>query len=633
MENLYQRLLEFTRDGVHRYTFADGTIRTANQGFVDVLDLDCKPEDVIGKRVADLIEYVEEPGTIRAALEKTGEIHGFEYRFRTLKGDDRWVVHDSFLVTDPEAGEKVVEAITRDITFRKVTEQSLRESEAKYRNLVENARDGICIIRGGKLVYVNQRLAEMTGNAVEDVIGTAFLDYVDPTEVNRATEAYEQMMRDEAETRRLDTLLRGREGQRIDVAINAGVIPYEGGQAALLMIRDVTEERRWQEALRENERIETIRTLARGVAHSFNNIIGVIQGYAVSIADNLLPETRPHQYSKKIADAARHALHLTERLTSVAEVTEGSLRAHVQTVPLGDVVADAVDLVKHAFSDKGIRVEVKGSESMPAVQADRSQLFDALMSVIINASEAMPKGGSVVIDHVERKITRPRVNPAAEGGIFVGLRIRDSGEGMSRDLVRKVFDPFFTTKQDPSAFGLGLTMARTMLVGMGGWIDVRSREGRGTMVRFYMPKVVEAPDPGEDTAGDRRDGTILLADDDENARRIVAEVLEARGYTVLHASNGEETVGLFAENADCIKVAVIDMIMPGTDGQHAMDGILKRKPDARIILTSGFSRDYVRGCFPAGAWAFLQKPYTPNRLVDLIDSLLAKKRVPGSADG
>lgn len=633
MENLYKRLLEFTRDSVHRYTFADGTIQMANQGFVDFLDLDCKPEEVVGKRVGDLIEYVEEPGTIRAALEKKGEIHGFEYRFRTLKGEDRWVVHDSFLTTDPETGEKVVEAITRDITLRKVTEQSLRESEAKYRNLVENARDGICIIQEGKLVYVNQRLAELTGHSVDDVIGTAFLDYVDPVEAARAAEAYEQMLREEAETQRLDTLLRSREGQRIDVAINAGVIPYEGGQAALLMIRDVTEEKRWQEALRENERIETIRTLARGVAHSFNNIIGVIQGYAVSITDNLLPETRPHQYSKRIGDAARHALHLTERLTSVAEVTEGSLRANVKTVPLNEVVADAVDLVEHAFSDKGIRVEVKGSEMMPAVHADRSQLFDALMSVIINASEAMPGGGSVVIDHVERKIARPRVNPAADGGVFVGLRIRDSGEGMSRDLVRKIFDPFFTTKQDPSAFGLGLTMARTMLVGMGGWIDVRSREGRGTVVRFYMPKVVDAVELEEDTIEDRKEGTILLADDDEDARRIVAEALEATGYTVLNASNGEEAVGLHAENADDIKVAVIDMIMPGTDGQHALEGILKRKPDARIVLTSGFSRDYVRGRFPSGAWSFLQKPYTPNRLVDLVDSLLAKKQVPGSADG
>jgi len=633
MENLYKRLLEFTRDSVHRYTFADGTIQMANQGFVDFLDLDCKPEEVVGKRVGDLIEYVEEPGTIRAALEKKGEIHGFEYRFRTLKGEDRWVVHDSFLTTDPETGEKVVEAITRDITLRKVTEQSLRESEAKYRNLVENARDGICIIQEGNLVYVNQRLAEMTGHSVDDVIGTAFLDYVDPVEVARATEAYEQMLRDEAETQRLDTLLRNREGQRIDVAINAGVIPYEGGQAALLMIRDVTEEKRWQEALRENERIETIRTLARGVAHSFNNIIGVIQGYAVSITDNLLPETRPHQYSKRIGDAARHALHLTERLTSVAEVTEGSLRANVKTVPLNEVVADAVDLVEHAFSDKGIRVEVKGSEMMPAVHADRSQLFDALMSVIINASEAMPGGGSVVIDHVERKIARPRVNPVADGGVFVGLRIRDSGEGMSRDLVRKIFDPFFTTKQDPSAFGLGLTMARTMLVGMGGWIDVRSREGRGTVVRFYMPKVVDAAKLEEDTTEDRKEGTILLADDDEDARRIVAEALEATGYTVLNASNGEEAVGLHAENADDIKVAVIDMIMPGTDGEHALEGILKRKPDARIVLTSGFSRDYVRGRFPSGAWSFLQKPYTPNRLVDLVDSLLVKKQVSGSADG
>ncbi|NQT94044.1 MAG: response regulator, partial [Lentisphaerae bacterium] len=491
------------------------------------------------------------------------------------------------------------------------------------------------IIHDGTLVYVNQRLAAMTGHSVEEVIGTAFLDYVDPTELPRATEAYGQMMLEDAETQRLDTLLRGQDGQGIDVAINAGVIPYEGGKAALLMIRDVTEEKQWQEALRENERIETIRILARGVAHNFNNIIGVIQGYAVSMADNLLPETRPHEYAKRIADAARHAFHLTERLTSVAEVTEGSLRANVKTVPLREVVADAVDLVEHAFADKGIRVEVSGADGMPNVRADRSQLFDAIMSVMINASEAMPNGGTVMIDHVERRIARPRVNPTADGGFFVGLRIRDSGEGMSRDLIRKVFDPFFTTKEDPSAFGLGLTMARTMLVGMGGWIDVRSRQGRGTLVRFYMPKVVEVGETKNDMAEHREAGTILFADDDETACKDVTRELEKLGYAVLTASNGEEAAALSAEHADDIKLTVIDMIMPGTDGQYALERILKRKPDSRIILTSGFSRDYVRSCFQSGAWAFLQKPYTPQRLVDRIEALLAKKGVPasGSTDG
>jgi len=622
VENLFKRLVSFTRDGVHRYTFADGRILTANQGFVDMLDLDCKPEEVVGKYVRDLIIYTEEQGTIRRLLEKSGEIHGYEYHFKTLKGEDKWVVHDSFLMTDPETSEKVVEAITRDITFRKKAEQTVKESEEKYRNLVESARDGICIIQDRKLVYVNPQLVRMTGYPAADTLGTEFSDYVQPEELEKVTIAYEGLMSGRVDTQQLETSLVHKNGSRIAVGINAGAIPYGGRRALMLLIRDITEHKRWEEAMREGERLEAMRSVAGGVAHNFDNIINVIRGYALSISDSLIPETVAHRYSMRILDAAGHAHHLTRRLMSLAGTRE-TAEARIRRISLDDMIGDTIDLVEHSFAEHDVRIEVKNKGGMPAVEADYDQLLDTLMNILVNASQAMPEGGTITIDTMERKSRKPRMNPDVQGGLFVGLRIRDTGAGMSRETMRQIFEPFFTTKDGETAFGLGLTVAKSMMFGMGGWLDVRSREGAGSTFRLFMRKVVdkpaeEAPEVAVPVAG----ATILLVDHQEALLSEMKESLEKAGHIVLTATDGAGALSVYREHTDQIAVTVVDMLLSGTDGKSVLQEILRRDPQANLIVTSGFSRDYVRGHLPVGGWTFLQKPFDGKRLLGRIDKLL-----------
>jgi len=622
IEGLYKRLLAFTRDGVIRYTFDDGRILMANQGYVDVLDLDCAPEDLRGKYLTDVFEYTEKKGTIRHSLEQQGEIHGFEYHFRTLKGEDKWVLHDSFIVSDPETGKRVVEAIVKDITFRKRTEARLRDSEEKYRNLVESARDGICIILDGKVEYANRQIAEMLGYQVGDVVGTPFTRHVDNAEVPQIAAAYEVLAKATEDTKRFETSLVHARGGSVDVDISASAVPYEGRRAVMVVIRDITERKRWERALRETERLEAVRALAGGVAHNFTNIINVIRGYATSISDNLLPNTKAHEYTRHILEAANHAFHLTKRIMNVADVSPASDEVRIVTVSLDRLLRDAVDMVGHPFERQGITVRNRGEGRMPAVKGDEDQLLDAVMNVLLNSSEAMPDGGVITIDTIERRIGRPRANPDAEGGVFVGLRIRDTGVGMSKEISRRAFEPFFTTKGEGMSFGLGLTIAQSTIQAMGGWMDIRGREGVGCTVRLFLPKAVpiEFPETEETVAANGR--SVLVVDDRLELLTMMKDTLQKEGYTVHTASDAEGGVSVYKQHPGKIAVTVVDLLLPGEGGGHVVREILKDDPQANVIVTSGFSRDYVRGNLPVGAWRFLQKPFHPDKLVDSVNVML-----------
>jgi len=629
VEDIYRRLLSFTRDGVHCYRFDDGRVIMANQGFVDLLDLDCRPDDVVGKPLRDLFTYTEQEGMVRHLLEKAGEIHDFEYHFKTLKGDDKWVLHDSFIADDPAQGGRVVQAIVRDITFRKQAEQALRESEEKYRNLVEGARDGICIVREGTLVYANRQLAGMAGYRVEDVVGKAFVNFIAPEEVAKVKAAHAAVLAGARDTVPLETALRRKDGGRADVELSACSATYEGQPAVMAVVRDMTERKQWERAMREAERLEAVKALAGGMAHNFTNFINVIRGYATSIGDNLLPNTNAHEYAERIVDTTNHALHLTKRIMSVAEVAGETAPARIERVSLDAMLSDITDLVGHQFGARNIRFDRRDRGRMPHVKGDPEQLLDAVMSILLNAVDAMPRGGTITIDSVERRIPRPRMNPAAGGGTFVGLRIRDDGVGMSKEAARRAFEPFFTTKQGNTSFGLGLTIAQRTMRAMGGWIDLRSRPGAGCTVRLFLPKAAEPEAAAAPSAAVGGRGEVLLVDDRLELLTMMKEALEKAGFAIHTAGDARSGMGLHRQHGGRIAVTVMDHMLPDDGGKRLLEDILERDPAANVIVTSGFSRDYVRGVLPMGAWGFLQKPFEPQRLIGSVRRMLGEDAEAG----
>lgn len=511
-----------------------------------------------------------------------------------------------------------------EVRERKRIEEALRGSEAQYRDLVENALDGICIIQDQKLQFVNRQFSDMVSREADDIVGSGFVDYFPPEESERVMGLYRRIVKGEEDAQRYETSLITKRGRRRDVSIGISAIEYHGRRAAMMVIRDISEQKRSREMAIENERLEAVGIVARGVGNNFTNIMSVISSYAASIADSFLPHTRPHNAAQKILDASRHATDLTKRLLSVVRVSETDAQTTVEPVGLGAAITKAHDLVEHSLRARGVQLLLKTSGSLPYVMADQSQLLDTLMNIFLNGADAMPEGGTLTLAVVERRIAKPRSNPNATGGQYVGLSIRDTGVGMSKEQVQRVFEPFFTTKESQESFGLGLPVAQSMAQSWGGWIDIRSKMGKGTRVRIFMAKA-ETPLEAETQKQAEGPLTVLVVDDNDGRRQLMEDALEGQGHRTILAGSGEEAIELHRQHADKIDLYVIDWVMPGKDGKSVLQAVLEHDPQSKVIMVSGFSRDYVRSEIRMGAWSFLQKPFSAEEFVAAIDEARARE--------
>ncbi len=514
--------------------------------------------------------------------------------------------------------EEANRRLREEVKAREHIEDALRDSESKYRNLVESSVDGICILQNRALQFVNHQFASMVGYSPEALLGSDFTQFLPLEHIDPLQAFYATLIAGGEESGSYETaLMTARDGRR-DVSLSASRVEYHGAPAVMVIVRDISDQKRVAGILIEKERSEAVSMIAQGVAHNFTNIMTVISGYAASIADGFLAGSRPHTAATKILDATRHAAHLTHQLMSIAHQGEGGPRSSVKVVKLSKAVRDVHELVEHTLMRKHVELVVPRLASMPSVLADPTQLLDTIMNVLLNAAEAMPDGGRIKINTIERRIARPRTNPDSPGGIFVGLCIRDSGVGMSRDQVPRAFEPFFTTKETGQGFGLGLSVAQSMAMSWGGWMDLNSRPGRGTRVRIFMLKAAEVAPPVE-----KERPTVLLVDDHPARLSMMDAALTQAGFPVLAADSGARAIELYRGNADKIGLSVVDWIMPGVDGKSVVQTILRHDPSAKIVVVSGFSRDYTRNNMRMGAWQFLQKPFTEEELTTCVEKVLA----------
>ncbi len=574
------------------------------------------------QKAAPLVEAIEQAGIVSVVSSVDSED-----AFTKALEEENW----DFVITEHEYGVSSYsceglrasnEQLQKEIFQRERFEKALKESEAQYRYLVERSVDGICIIQDQKLQFVNQQLQQMTGYDAEDVLGTNFLDYIAPSETERVGGLYRRIVKGEEDSQSYETVIKTRRGRFIEVHVSAKAIEYQGRRGVMAVIRDVTEQKRVGRMLLENERLEAVGVVARGVGNNFTNIMNVINSYAASIADSFLPHTRPHSAARKILDATQHASDLTRRLLSVVRVSETDQKSNVVSISLMAEIEKVQGLVGHSLRSQNVEMEIRKKDRMPYVMADQSQLLDTLMNIILNAADAMPNGGKITIDFVERRISKPRSNPNAKGGAFVGLSVQDTGKGMSKDQVDRVFEPFYTTKEMQEAFGLGLPVAQSMAQSWGGWIDIRSREGRGTRVRIFMAKA----EPPESEVVEVSVHTVkaLVVDDNDGRRKMMKDTLEQLGHDVIEAADGDAAIEIVGEQSDEIGLYIIDWIIPGQNSKDVLKTVLRNDPKAKVIIVSGFSRDYVRSELQMGAWAFLQKPFSKDEFADTVEEVLMR---------
>jgi len=389
-----------------------------------------------------------------------------------------------------------------------------------------------------------------------------------------------------------------------------------GGYLAILT--DITGCLKVNEEYVNRQKIDAISNMANYLAHDFSDSLGAISGHASAIADNLIPKTRAHEEALRILQATKRAGILAKHLMSIARLSNTKTDMKVEAVSLGNVAKEAVRIMEESFFSQTTSFKVRNPEGMPYVMADERQLLDCLINLLINSIDAMPNGGTVTIDSSEKIYKK---------NSFAVLRLRDSGVGMTQEVLMRAFDPFFTTKPAGSGSGLGLTVTRSSVERWGGFINIRSQPNQGTSIRLFMRKAKVQPARTIARAAKAKLETILIIDDSRSLLDRNAAILKHADYQVYSTTAATEGVELYIKHADEIDLTVIDLVMPGTDGKKVLEQILEFDPTASIIMTSGFSRDYVRKTLERGAWGFIQKPFDADHLLTAVRKALDQNNI------
>jgi len=493
---------------------------------------------------------------------------------------------------------------------RKQSEEALRHSETTVRAIFENSLDGIIISGvGGICIEANSAAAVLMGVSREEMIGCSLFRYVD-----EETEAdWRERCKMPSGRTRFWLRREGGEKRLVDCGYNTNILP----ERHLIVLRDITEQQSLEEQLRQSQKMEAVGRLAGGVAHDFNNILGIISGYA-ELVQLSATESSQKQRADKILGAIDKAALLTKQLLAFGRRQVISPKL----LDLAIVIADVSSMV-HCLGGAEIQVVMHAQEGLGLVKADQGQLEQVIFNLTANARDAMPDGGVLAIK-IENYMSRgvSDIPP----GEYVLLSVKDTGIGMDPELQSRIFEPFFTTKKNGN--GLGLSTVYGIVTQSSGHIVVDSEPGAGTTFKIYLPVVAKTTIRGPKSEARRRidfEGheTILLVDDEDDLRHATAEYLENCGYKVLKARNGKEAIEISDAFSGAIALLISDIVMPKVNGRGLIDHLRKKRPDTNVLVISGYADDAViRHGIYLETTCFLQKPFTFQVLGQKIRKLL-----------
>ena len=499
----------------------------------------------------------------------------------------------------------------------KRNEQALRRSEARYRSLVQSSVYGIYRSSlEGRFLDVNPALITMLGyGSPEEVL------LLDPErDVFAQPEEHSRLIEEFRRTGRLDGIevkWKRKDGSSITVRISGRAVSSADEPADVLeaIAEDVTDRRALEDQFRQAQKMEAVGRLAGGVAHDFNNLLMVINGYAEVILAKLPFEDPLHEKGRAIQLAADRATTLTRQLLAFSR----KQLLELKVVDVNAIVQDMERLVNPLIGENVELITVLHPESTHT-RADAGQLEQVLMNLVVNAKDAMPAGGklviqtgTIVVDENHRR-GQQFIHP----GRYVTLSVSDTGMGMDKETQSRIFEPFFTTKEKGKGTGLGLSTVYGIVKQSAGYVMVQSEEGRGTTFHIYLPQVEGTAEKHTAPTSDAASGgseTILLVEDEESVRQLVRDTLTTKGYQVLEAEGGEAGVSLSAHHAGKIHLVITDVVMPGVGGPEMVKQLSVSRPEMKVLYLSGYTEDSIinDGSIESGT-AFLQKPFSLQNL-------------------
>ena len=496
---------------------------------------------------------------------------------------------------------------------RKRSEEALRQSQATVRAIFENSVEGIVIFDDdGICLEANAAAGALINLPRKELIGSRLCDFCE----KGFEEVWVQLRASQSGRGQFWTHLKDGSRRLVDYSFTANVLP---GQH-LALVRDITEQQDMEEQLRDSQKMEAVGRLAGGVAHDFNNILGIISGHAELLESSASSQVERSR-AEKIISATEKAASLTRQLLAFG-------RKQVMTLKLLDLssVLEGISSMVDCLVGAEIQINIQAAKNVGLVRADQSQMEQVIMNLTANAREAMPEGGTLTIT-IDRYLSSDQ--PDLPPGEYIRLSISDTGAGISQEIQSRIFEPFFTTKKNGS--GLGLSTVYGIVKQSGGYITVHSEAQCGSTFSVYLPVINGShpnPTPSESRSRSHVPGheTILLVDNEEDLRNATCEYLESCGYRVLTAGDGKEAIEICNRYAGSISLLISDIVMPKLNGRGLVDHVRKTRPGTSILIISGYGADAVwRHGIALDPSCFLQKPFTFQVLSAQIRSVLDKE--------
>ncbi len=560
-------------------------------------------------------------------LNRSGEVHEMEQHRRKRSGETVVCRVTGFRVEI--GGRPCTLYRIRDITRERQAEQALRESEEKFSKAFRATPDAISIttISDGRFLEVNDGFTRMVGWMRDEAVGRTSGElglWANLVERDRIVTKIRSGIAVSDEP----VAMRDKSGGMHQCLFSAEKIEIGGQTCLLAVVRDITERQRLEDQLRHAQKMESIGQLAGGVAHDFNNILTVIKGHASFLLQDRALSSSALASLQQIQDSAGIAANLTRQLLLFSRRQV----FHPGHLALPGVIARLLQLLDRVIGEN-IALEVVTPPDLPEVHADGGMVEQVLLNLVVNARDAMPHGGRIVIAARALTVDADYVRrvPQARLGVFVGLGVRDTGEGIAPDILPRIFDPFFTTKKEGKGTGLGLATVYGIMEQHAGWIEVESQPGRGTQFTVWFPVAHEASRPPLPVPALPADAhgseTILVVEDKEAVRTVLQAVLERFGYRVVLANDGPEALARWAEHQDRIDLLFTDVMMPGgLTGKDLADRLRADRPGLKVVFCSGYDANILdASALQATGTRFLTKPFDVSRLTEVVRELLDAK--------
>ena len=617
-EEKYRSLIENINIGVYRSTRK--RFLQANPAMVKMFGHNSLKE-FLSVPVASLYQNPDHRTLFTKKIRKQGFVKNEILKLREKDDSSIWGAVTARVQYDENGAIKWIDGVIEDITERKSAEEKIKQSEERFRSLVQNSSDIITLLdRKGRISYVSASVRRVLGYSPEELIGRSAFEYVHQDDLKQVIDAFARVVQNPVLKSTTEFRYKHKDNTWSTIeATSSNQTANPAIRHIVVNARDITERKHSEEEreklrtqLLQSQKMEAIGQFAGGIAHDFNNILTVIMGCA-------------HYLKKELKDKDPLQLDINDMLASTEKAS--SLIQSLLTlsrkkvinprhINLNEIVHNMQRLLVRLISED-IKVETRLADRKLIVMADPGQIEMVLMNLVMNARDSMPGIGLLTIstDFVELDNEHIENSCQIRQGKYAAIVISDSGKGMDEATRERIFDPFFTTKEAGKGTGLGLAMVHGVVKQHNGYINVYSEIGMGTTFRIYLPlAVTESTDVKPECVRAPKKGTetLLFAEDNKEVRKFTKMMLEKCGYEVIEAKDGEDAVNKFLKNRDRVQMLLLDVIMPKKNGKEAYDLIRKIRPDIKALFISGYTADAIerKGLMEEG-FDFILKPVSP----------------------